>query len=197
MCHHPSTPSSPRAALAALVAVASLLLALLAAGPAAALPVEDYPSYQPQTRCSPAAKPGTVAMGRWIVRRYGGGFGGISRPCQRRSTSEHYEGRAFDWSVSATSAADRERVRRFLQDLFATDRPGNTHARARRMGVMYVIWNDQMYAAWDAYEAERYQSSSCPRLRTCSATLRHRDHVHISLTRKAARGETSWYLSRR
>ena len=61
---------------------------------------------------------------------------------------------------------------------------------------MYVIWNDRMYSAWDAYEAERYQSSSCPRIRTCSATLRHRDHVHISLTRKAARGETSWYVGR-
>ncbi len=143
------------------------------------------------------AKPGTVELGRWIVRKYGGGFGGILRRCHGGGTSEHNEGRAFDWTVSVSIRADRERVRAFLDDLFATDRSGNEHARARRMGVMYVIWNDHMYSAWDRYEAEPYKSSSCRRIRTCSATLRHRDHVHISLTRKAARAETSWFVRRR
>ncbi len=181
--------------LTPLVAVLAMVAFALPA-PAAPTPVEDYPSYQPATRCAPHAKPGTVALGRWIVRKYGGGFGGISRSCRRHGTSEHHEGRAFDWTVSATKAADRERVRRLLRHLFATDRAGNTDALARRMGVMYVIWNDRMYSAWDAYDAEPYKSSSCRRLRTCSATLRHRDHVHISLTRKSARGETSWYVGR-
>ena len=60
-----------------------------------------------------------------------------------------------------------------------------------------VIWNDHMYSAWDRYELELYKSSSCRRIRTCSATLRHCDHVHISLTRKAARAETSWFVRRR
>lgn len=160
------------------------------------LPIEDYPQYQPQTRCAPKAKPGTVVLGRYLVREYGGGFGGISRACRRGSTSEHYEGRAFDWSVSATRRADRLRVRAFLADLRATDRSGNTDARARRMGVMYVIWDDHIYSAWNGYDAEPYKSSSCRRLRACSATLRHRDHVHISLTRRAARGETSWFAGR-
>ena len=54
-----------------------------------------------------------------------------------------------------------------------------------------------MYSAWDRYEAELYKGSSCRRIRTCSVTLRHRDHVHISLTRKAARAETSWFVRRR
>ena len=180
-------------------AAALAVLAALLSGPAGALaptPIEDYPSYQPATRCAATAKPGTVAVGRWIVRRYGGGFGGILRRCHGGGSSEHNEGRAFDWTVSATRAADRERVRLFLTKLFATDRAGNSHARARRMGVMYVIWNDHMYAAWDRYAAEPYKSSSCRRIRTCSATLRHRDHVHISLTRRAARGRTSWFAGR-
>jgi len=159
-------------------------------------PIEDYPSYQPASRCAATAKPGTEALGHWVVHKYGGGFGGILRRCHGGGSSEHNEGRAFDWTVSVQNAADRERVRKFLDDLFATDRAGNAHARARRMGVMYVIWNDHMYSAWDRYEAEPYRSSSCPRIRTCSATLRHRDHVHISLTRQAARGGTSWYSGR-
>ncbi|MDZ5622835.1 hypothetical protein SFC88_18495 [Nocardioides sp. HM23] len=182
--------------LSPLLAVVTTVACALPAA-VASTPIEDYPSYQPATRCAPHAKPGTAMLGRWIVRRYGGGFGGISRSCRRHGTSEHHEGRAFDWTVSATKAADRERVRQFLRHLFATDKAGNTDARARRMGVMYVIWNDHMYSAWDGYEAEPYKSSSCRRIRTCSPTLRHRDHVHISLTRKAARGETSWYVSRR
>lgn len=181
-----------------LAAVAALVLGLLVVtAPArAALPLEDYASYQPQTTCRPKARPGTVELGRWLVRRYGGGFGGISRPCSA-STSEHHEGRAFDWMLDAGNRADRQRARRFLTEAFAADAHGNPDARARRMGVMYVIWNDRMYAAWDGFRPQPYKSSSCKRLRTCSPTLRHRDHVHISLTRKAARGETSWYLARR
>ncbi len=190
------TRRTPRP-IAAVAAVAAVLATLLAApSTAEPTPVEDYPSYEPASRCASAAKPGTVALGRWIVRRYGGGFGGVLRRCHGRGTSEHNEGRAFDWTVSVENRGDRKRVQAFLDDLFATDRAGNEHARARRMGVMYVIWNDHMYSAWDTYEAELYKSSSCRRIRTCSATLRHRDHVHISLTRRAARGETSWYVRR-
>ena len=53
------------------------------------------------------------------------------------------------------------------------------------MGIMYVIWNDHMYSAWDQFEKESYLSSSCKRRKNCSATLRHRNHVHISLSRRA------------
>jgi hypothetical protein len=63
------------------------------------------------------------------------------------------------------------------------------------MGVMYVIWNDHIYASYDTFAPRDYRSSSCPRLRTCSATLRHRNHVHISLSRAGGRGDTSWYAA--
>ena len=52
--------------------------------------------------------------------------------------------------MDATKKADRKTVKRFLKDVFATDADGNTHALARRMGIMYVIWNDRMYSAWTA-----------------------------------------------
>ena len=61
---------------------------------------------------------------------------------------------------------------------------------------MYVIWNDRMYSAWDEFEPENYLSSSCPSKKKCSKTLRHRDHMHISLSRPGARGRTSWYDGR-
>jgi hypothetical protein len=174
------------------VASAAILLAL--AGPAAAQ-VEDYADYKPQQYCSPQAKPGTKALARWLVRR-GGGFGPISRKCGSGGVSEHKEGRALDWALAAGSSQDRRLAQDFLEAAFATDPRGNEHALARKMGIMYIIWNDNMYSAWDHFEREGYLSSSCKSVQKCSKTLRHRDHMHISLSRQGGRGETSWYASR-
>lgn len=179
-----------------LPALVALVLSIGGVAPASAAPeIEDYAHYQPATRCQPVAKLGTVLLGRFLVRRYGGSFGGISRGCAG-STSEHTEGRAFDWSLDARSQRGQRVARAFLSDLFATDRWGNDHALARRMGVMYVIWDDHMYAAWDRFERERYLSSGCRSRKRCSASQRHLNHIHVSLTRQAARGQTSWYLPR-
>lgn len=182
---------------------ASLLVSILAAllplgGASGVEPVEPYADYQPATHCSSRAKVGTVVLGHYLVRRYGGGFGSISRHCGRRRdvTSEHQEGRAFDWSLDARRARDRRSAQSFLRDILASDRAGNPHARARRMGIMYVIWNDRMWAAWDEFRPEPYLSSSCRTRKRCSPTLRHRDHLHVSLTRRGAQARTSWFVAR-
>jgi hypothetical protein len=173
-----------------------VLLCLLGLGPAAsAAPIEAYPRYQPQTRCHPEARPGTTFLGHRVVRRFGGGFGPIARPCGG-GTSEHKEGRAFDWLLDARRKADQERAQAFLDWITATDARGNEDARARRMGIMYVIWDDHMYGAWTGFEPEPYLSSSCERRRGCGATLRHRNHLHISLSRQGGKGLTSWFVAR-
>ena len=128
--------------MAGLAAVAILLAP---AGPAAAQ-VEDYADYQPQQWCSPAAKPGTKVLARWLVRR-GGESGAIGRACRSGGTSEHKEGRAFDWTLDAGRRADSRLAQAFLDEVFATDAHGNEHVKARRMGIMYIIWNDHMYSA--------------------------------------------------
>ena len=181
-----------RTGLAAVGAVA-ILLAL--AGPASAALVEDYAEYTPQERCSPNAKPGTKALARWLMRR-GGGYGPIGRKCRDGGVSEHKEGRAFDWMLDARSSKDRAIAQAFLEEAFATDLQGNEHAKARRMGIMYIIWNDHMYSAWDYFEKDDYLSSSCKTRRKCSVTLRHRNHMHISLSRRGGMGLTSWYEGR-
>ena len=178
----------PSAGLTGLATVA-MLLAL--AGPAAAQ-VEDYADYAPQQYCSPRAKPGTESLGRWLVRR-GGGCGPISRPCSSGGTSEHKEGRAFDWILDATKSTERRIAEAFLEEAFATDPAGNEHAKARRMGIMYIIWDDHIYSASGQFEAEGYLSSSCKSRHTCSRTLRHRDHMHISLSWPGALGTTSFW----
>jgi hypothetical protein len=171
-------------------------LTLLGSAQAAYAPVEPYAGYQPQTACAPKPKAGTQALGRWVVRSYGGGYGRISSSCRGGSVSEHKEGRAFDWSLDAARAADRARASRFLSRIFAAGPTGEPAELARRMGVMYVIWNDRIYASYDQFRARPYKSSSCKKLAGCSKTLRHRDHVHISLTRGGGLGRTSWYVGR-
>ena len=54
------------------------------------------------------------------------------------------------------------------------DDAGEKGELARRMGIMYVIWDDTMYASYDGFVAKRYLSSGCRTRRTCSPTLRHR-----------------------
>ena len=180
--------------------IAGCLLALslvLGSGVAAhAGEIEDYAPYQPQTKCSPKPKAGTVVLSRWVHRRFGGGDGYISRSCRSGGTSEHKEGRAWDWPLSATRKRDRQTARAFMEFVFAADKHGNEDAKARRMGIMYIIWNDHMYSAWNGFEKRDYQSSSCKKLSRCSASLRHRNHVHISLSRKGGRGMTSWFEGR-
>ena len=176
--------------------IAALIVALLLATPAPAhADIEDYASYNPSAKCHPKPFAGTKILGRWVARQHGGGYVGFGRPCRPQDgpTSEHQTGRAFDWSVDAAKARDRERVQRFLRRIFAPDRAGNADALARRMGIAYIIWNDRMYPAWDRFRPEPYLSSSCPKRKKCSKTLRHRDHVHVSLSRAGARARTSWY----
>lgn len=173
----------------------ALAVALSLVAPASAR-IEDYADYRPQTKCSPKAKPGTTVLARWLVRRYGGDDGPISRRCKSGGTSEHKEGRALDWTLDATRAKDRRAARAFLEFAFAADRRGNEDAKARRMGIMYIIWNDHMYSAWDGFAKDDYLSSSCKSKKKCSKTLRHRDHLHLSLSRRGGRGETSWYDGR-
>lgn len=158
------------------------------------MPLEPYAGYQPQSTCRRTPKPGVLLLADWLVAR-GGGYGPISRSCSGSSTSEHKESRAFDWLLDASSDTDQALAAALLDELFAPDDTGAPHALARRMGIMYIIWDDTMYASYDGFVAKRYLSPGCRTRRTCSPTLRHRDHLHVSLTRQGAKGATSWYVA--
>ena len=183
----------------------AVLLAVLMVGGALAssawarydTPVEDYARYQPQTTRRRAAQPGTLELARWLERRFDGGRAHTSvRACRSGGASEHKDGRAIDWTMNAGSKADRATVRELLALLTAPDVEGNEDALARRMGIMYLIWNDHIYSAWRGFEPADYLNGGCRSLATCSRTLRHRDHVHISLGRPGARAATSWFVKR-
>ncbi|WP_299049919.1 hypothetical protein [uncultured Nocardioides sp.] len=182
------------ALLFATVCAAVLPGTLQGAELAAARPLEPYAAYDGQSTCAPAAKPGTKVLQSWMVRTYGGSKGPISRPCSSGGQSEHKEGRALDWTMDATKTADKAAVRRWLDDVFAADGQGRPHAKARRMGIMYIIWDDKIWRSYDEFAVGAY--TPCKPVTDCSKTARHRDHVHVSLSRAGGRGDTSWYAGR-
>ncbi|MFB9312846.1 hypothetical protein [Nocardioides plantarum] len=192
----------PVEVLVALLAAALLLSiapahALVHAGAKVSLPLEDLARYEEPGDCTPTVKPGTRVLSSWLVQHYASRTT-MTRACEwgEHVTSEHQEGRAIDWFSDAATSKGMRASRRLIDGLVAPDRWGNVAVRARRMGIMYIIWNDHIYSAWNGFRPGPYLHSGCKTLTKCSKTLRHRDHVHISLTRAAARGKTSWFDGR-
>jgi len=181
-----------RSALSLLVGILMPLLVLPGARADDVVPIEDFASYVPQTVCHPKPRLGTRELAAWVEQEFGGNASTAARGCGSGS-SEHYDGRAIDWVMNAKKAKDRKKVAGLFAALLAPDAEGNPAALARRMGVMYLIWNDQMYPAWDQFVPKPYLSSSCRTKKKCSPTLRHRNHVHISLSEEGGRAKTSWY----
>jgi len=146
--------------------------------------IEGFARYEGQSTCDPTPKAGTLALRDLLLSRYPSTKSlGVSRSCDVGGQSEHKEGRAFDWGADVTNAADVAAVNDFLDALFATDAAGHKHALARRMGIMYVIWNQKIWGAYDMTAGWRTYEGDNP----------HTDHVHISLSWAGGRGQTSYW----
>jgi len=146
--------------------------------------IEIYSPYQGQSTCNPAPKVGTVALSRLVMAAYpGSGTSGIARDCSIGGRSEHKEGRAWDWTVSYANPRQRAQAADFVHWLFATDVYGNRFAEARRLGVMYVIWNHKIWSAAQAGAGWRRYTGADP----------HTGHMHISLSWAGALKRTSYW----
>jgi hypothetical protein len=184
----------PFTRLATLLGAVALLIAGLPAPTASAAPVEDYAKYDPQSTCASKVLPGTDFLLRLLVRQHPGTrYASALRACSS-STSEHQDGRALDWGVDADDPREKALADAWLEKIFSTDRQGNPHAMARRMGIMYIIWDDHIYSAYNGFTKRLY--TTCDPRNKCSKTTRHRDHVHVSLSRAGAAAQTSFYRAR-
>lgn len=161
-------------------------------------PQVDAPSsYEAQTTCTRAPLPGTVALARWLQRTYPAtGSMGLMRACGSGGTSEHKDGRAFDWAADVARPRTRRAAYSFIRRALATDAAGNRHALARRLGIMYLIYDDTIWSSYRDFVARPYLNSGCRSKAQCSRSLRHLNHVHISLGRAGAAAQTSWYRAR-
>ncbi|MEV4624913.1 hypothetical protein AB0J90_01295 [Micromonospora sp. NPDC049523] len=178
--------------LAATVASAGLLAGAGAANAAPPTPsfgsqIDGYAANDSQDTCDPTAKPGVVDFKNLLNSTYGSHTWGITRDCSSGGTSEHKEGRALDYSLDVNNAGQAADAQDILNWLHATDQYGNQHAIARRLGIMYVIWNRKIWSASRASEGWRNYScdgtpSSC-----------HTNHIHFSFSWSGAREQTTWW----
>jgi hypothetical protein len=184
---------------------AALVMGLVGvpAGPASAAPVpttalpvalDRAAFYEKQTVCDPTPRPGTSALGDLILRTYGPATVYIPRACTS-STSEHFDGRALDWMRSVRVPDQKAAVDDFLAWLLAPAADGTPHEMARRLGVMYIIWNNRMIRMYDPGRGwTNYRNCLDPsRAGTGLDTSCHRDHVHLSLSWDGAAGINSWW----
>jgi hypothetical protein len=146
--------------------------------------IEGYAPYAPQRVCDPRPKPGTVAFTEMVLAAYPDTANwGISRDCGVGGRSEHKEGRAWDWRVDVYDDRDRQTADEVISWLMATDEFGNSHAMARRLGVMYIIWNRKIWSSSSPAQGWRPYFGASP----------HTDHVHISFAPDGALGRTSFW----
>lgn len=181
--------------LAVLVVSAAVvtMTGLVAPNVAAAAPVpvapafgaiiDPYSDYESESGCDPVDKPGPLAVRDLLVDTYGPATVYISRTCVSGGSSGHYQGRAMDWMHDVNNAGEREEVEAFLDWLLATDQHGNPHAMLRRMGIMYIIWNREIWEAYDSTPSWQPYTGSSP----------HTDHVHISFDWDGAYQRTTYW----
>ncbi|MDQ6648624.1 MAG: peptidoglycan-binding protein, partial [Actinomycetota bacterium] len=150
--------------------------------------IDGLSPYIPQTSCDATAKPGAVAFADLVLHTYPGtGSDGIVNTCAAEgAVSEHSEGRAWDWRVSSRDPRDRARAEALLGWLLAADGQGHRAAMARRLGIMYIIFDSRIWGSYYDEQGWRPYTGASP----------HTDHVHFSFSWAGAWGRTSYWSGR-
>jgi len=145
--------------------------------------IDAYSAYQPETACDETVKPGVAAFRQLIMASYPRVPDlGTLRACGA-DTSEHYDGRAWDWGADTT--AHPAEAHDVLNWLLATDAYGNRNAVLRRLGIMYLIYDRQIWGAWDPSGGWKPYIGSDP----------HTSHIHFSFGWGGALQHTSWWAA--
>lgn len=198
-----ATRSVLRGGLLALALVVALLQPVGAAQAATPVPapktlptaIEPFPDWEGAQLCDPVVHGGPKKLQALLTATYGTTSYGITRSCSGTAgTSEHNEGRALDWMISGKT--QKAYANAFLTWLFATDSAGNTYAMARRMGIMYVVWDNRMFRLYDVDRGWTEYDGCLSRLSASDDTDCHRNHVHFSFTWDGAGSATSYWSGR-
>jgi hypothetical protein len=159
--------------------------------------VEQLSSYVGANSCDASTKPGSAALGALLVKTYPGTSYGSARSCASDSlaTSEHYDGRAVDWMTNSRNATQKAQANAAIAWMLATDKAGNAYAMARRLGVMYLIWNNRSWSAYRPAEGWKEYNGCLDSTKSGTAydTTCHRNHVHISLSWSGAMKRSSYW----
>ncbi|SER08602.1 peptidoglycan-binding domain-containing protein [Microlunatus flavus] len=165
--------------------------------PAASVPdgIEDLAAYVPANSCTVATRPGTAALGSLLVRTYPRTSFGGARACGASPNSEHHDGRAVDWMNSVRDTTQKKQAQAVVDWLLAPDEQGRPYANARRLGVMYVIWDNHIWGAYRPSEGWREYDGCAAKSKQKKSldAACHRNHMHLSLSWAGAMGTTSYW----
>lgn len=155
--------------------------------------IEDLAAYVPANSCTPSTRPGTARLGRLLTSTYPGTTYGGARGCGALPDSEHHDGRALDWMTNIRNPSQAAQAKALITWLLATDAQGRRHANARRLGVMYVIWDGRIWGAYAADRGWRPYSSCADHPEKSWDNTCHRNHMHLSLSWAGASARTSFW----
>jgi hypothetical protein len=143
-----------------------------------AAPAEPYAALDLERGCGDPLieQRGVSAWRDLLLSQVGGRNLGIVRACNVGSISEHKTGRAFDWGMLASDPTEKTTADTLLAELLANDAE-----IFRRLGLMYVIWDAQIWSvrtkSWTPYTGPNP----------------HTDHVHFSFGWPGAKAQTSYF----
>lgn len=159
--------------------VSAEVLANVPAPPSKNLPptLDAAPGWQYSYSCDPNNKTGMVALANLLASHYNRPTWYGSRRCIQGDNSQHYEGRAFDWTMNAYNPDQKA-----IGDSVAQWLTANNGEIAKRFGVQSIIWNRK---SWYLYSPGSWRDYTGP--------SPHTDHLHISFTWDGAMGRTSWW----
>lgn len=176
-----------------LVPRSSADAAVPAGAPGLPAAIEQPTPYVPAISCDPTPKSGAVKLGALLKASYKGSTYGVARTCGTAPNSEHLEGRAIDWMINSRVKAQNTHANAMIKWFLAKDKAGNAFATARRLGVMYLIWDDKIWSAHRADEGWRPYSNCAKDQAKGSDSRCHRNHIHVSLSWAGAMGLTSYW----
>jgi hypothetical protein len=164
--------------------------------------------------CYGRLRPGTARTFTELTRRFGGSAGTLYACRERWNAAEepdcngtlvdprnngsfystcwsnHAAGRALDIMVGRSGGGyNVARGNAIVNWLLEPDSDGNYSSRARRLGVMQILWRDHCWNTDDDRGVVQVK-----RMRACG--IGHFDHVHIDLTIAGAEGRTSYWGGR-
>jgi hypothetical protein len=189
------------AGLVVLVALAFVVAPVWGAPPPTPsftlVPVDPYASYPPYA-CLTAdpRRRGAEGFAHLVMNAYPAtGRGDAWAPCDTHGPgSLHHGGRAWDWVLAedgAVAGPEAQATAAELLDWLLETQAGEPHARARRLGIVEIIWFERLWTS-GARAWAPYQAGACPDP-SASNTSCHRDHVHFGFSKAGADGNTSWW----
>lgn len=145
--------------------------------------------YDGAGKCRKKVPAGTRALKKWLKQNT---MRGVYSNAIRCDGGVHNTGRALDWSLDARKKKEKRKADRVVNTWLAKDDRGRRNALARRMGVQLIIWNCKFWLAGDT-GMRKY--SACKGTKNPDPTQGHIDHIHVELTKPAAKLNTSFWRS--